>query len=244
MPLHLLRDPPRAPLIYANFLAAIITNSIFFNIPLYFQAVLLSSATASGLRLVLPSIVASLAGTGVGFAITWTGRLKWPVLWGTLSYLVGCTALFLLRRDLPPAIYLLALVPSAIGQGLQFPGTFMAVLATSTQPEQAVVTSTLILWRSLGLVLGVAASSLVVQNALVVYLRRYVRGPDAEAVVGKVRASVEAVARLPQPYRRQVVASYEAALAWAFACCVLVAALSVLLVVPVRLPRLGVRKKR
>ncbi|PFH61560.1 hypothetical protein XA68_16983 [Ophiocordyceps unilateralis] len=244
MPLRLMGFAPRANLIYANFLAAILYNAVIFNIPLYFQAVLLSSATSSGLRLVIPSMVASVAGTGVGFAVTWTRRLKWPVLWGTLSYLVGCICLFLLRRELPPAVYLAALVPGAIGQGLQFPGTFMAVLACSAQSEQAVVTSTLILWRSLGLVLGVASSSLVVQNALVYYLARYVRGPDAADVMDGVRASVEAVALLRQPYRDQVIRSYEAALALAFACCIALAAVSVALIAPVKLPRLRVGKKR
>ncbi|KAM4056770.1 major facilitator superfamily protein [Hirsutella rhossiliensis] len=244
MPLHLIRRSPRANLIFANFIAALVSNSIFFNIPLYFQAVLLSSATASGLRLVLPSVVASIAGTSTGFAITWSRRLKWPLVTGTLFYLAGCLCLCLLRRDLPSALYLVALVPSSLGQGFQFPGTFMAILACSPQSEQAVVTSTLILWRSLGMVLGVASSSLVLQNALVHYLDRYVQGPDRLHVIALVRASVDAIARLDQPYRLQVVRSYEAALRLTFVCCVAMAALSVLLIWPVRLPRLAARKRQ
>ena len=58
----------------------------------------------------------------------------------------------------------------------------MAVLAVSEQAEQAVVTSTLILWRSLGMVMGVAASSLVMQNSLLIYLNRLVIGPDRDSV--------------------------------------------------------------
>lgn len=58
----------------------------------------------------------------------------------------------------------------------------MAVLAVSEQAEQAVVTSTLILWRSLGMVMGVSVSSLVMQNALVVYLNQKVVGPEKEKV--------------------------------------------------------------
>lgn len=58
----------------------------------------------------------------------------------------------------------------------------MAVLAVSEQSEQAVVTSTLILWRSLGMVLGVASSSLVMQNALRIYLDQKVVGPKKEEV--------------------------------------------------------------
>lgn len=205
---------------------------------------LLTSATSSGLRLVLPSLISSMAGASTGFAITWTRRLKWPLLTGALCYLAGAVCLCLLRRDLAPAAYLLVLVPSSLGQGFQFPGTFMAILACSAQAEQAVVTSTLILWRSLGMVLGVAASSLVVQNALVHYLGLYVRGDDRDAVIARVRASVEAIAQLEQPYREQVVRSYEAALRLTFACCIVVAALSVLLILPIKLPRLALRKRR
>ncbi|KAH0496830.1 hypothetical protein TgHK011_004174 [Trichoderma gracile] len=239
MPLHLIRKPPRANLLLSNFIAAILSNSILFNIPLYFQAVLLSSATSSGLRLALPSAIASITGASTGFAITYTRRLKWPVVAGTTFYLVGCIFLALLHRGLSPAVYLLVLVPQSIGQGFQFPGTFMAVLASSTQAEQAVVTSTLILWRCVGLVLGVAMSSLVVQNALVHYLGVFVQGPEKEDVVRRVRKSVEAVAELEEPYREMVVRSYEAALRLTFVLCAVLAAVAVVVVLPMRLPRLG-----
>lgn len=62
------------------------------------------------------------------------------------------------------------------------PATFIAVLVVSEQADQAVVTSTLMLWRSLGFILGVAMSSLVVQNMLIWNLERNVTGPDKEAV--------------------------------------------------------------
>ncbi|GJN80882.1 hypothetical protein PLIIFM63780_004412 [Purpureocillium lilacinum] len=242
MPLRLIRHAPRSNLIFSNFLAAMISNSIFFNIPLYFQAVLLTSATSSGLRLVLPSLISSVAGASTGFAITWTRRLKWPLTLGAALQVAGTACLCLLRRDLSAATYLLVLVPSSLGQGFQFPGTFLAILACSSQAEQAVVTSTLILWRSLGMVLGVSASSLVVQNALVHYLGVNVRGPQRESVIARVRASVEAIAQLEEPYREQVVRSYDEALRLTFVCCIGLAVVNYLLIVPAKLPRLAFRK--
>ncbi|KJZ79758.1 hypothetical protein HIM_00472 [Hirsutella minnesotensis 3608] len=244
IPPRLIRQSPRANLIFSNFIAALISNSIFFNIPLYFQAVLLTSATSSGLRLVVPTLVSSLAGTSTGFAITWTRRLKWPLVSGTVLYLIGCVLLSLMHRGMPDFAYLLALVPTSLAAGFQFPGTFMSILACSAQSEQAVVTSTLILWRSLGIVLGVASSSLVVQNALVHYLALYVQGPDRHVVIARVRASVEAIARLEEPYRTQVVRSYEAALRLTFFCCAILAVISISLILPVKLPRLARRKHR
>lgn len=179
-----------------------------------------------------------------GFAITWTRRLKWPVLSGTLWYLAGCLTLCFLRRGLSGIVYLLVLIPQSLGQGFQFPGTFMAILASSEQAEQAVVTSTLILWRCVGLVLGVAMSSLVVQNALVYYLDAFVHGQDKMEIIARVRKSVEAVAQLEEPYREQVIQSYEASLRLTFILCTVLAAVSVLIVLPMKLPRLAPVKRK
>ncbi|KAI0843079.1 MFS general substrate transporter [Hypoxylon sp. FL0890] len=249
MPLILLHSSPRANIIFANFIASFLLNAILFNTPLFFQAVLLTSATESGLYLVVPVATASITGTMTGFLISYTRRLKWPLTLGTLFYLLGAALLSSMHRGWPSFAYLLCLVPSSMGQGFQFPGTFMAVLAASEHREQAVVTSTLVLWRALGSVLGVAFSSLVLQNALLRYLMEYVVPPAGEgeawkaALVEKVRESVEAVAALPDgPLKDQVVASYESAVRLTFLFLVGFAAVSVLLVVPVKLPRLGGRK--
>lgn len=198
-------------------------------------------------------MTASSIGTLTGFLISYTRRLKWPLVLGTLFYLLGTALLASMRRGWPLYLYLICLVPSSIGQGFQFPGTFMAVLAASEHREQAVVTSTLVLWRALGSVLGVAFSSLVLQNALLRYLALYLvppyplTGPEAEAwkqaLIDRVRESVEAVAALPDgDTKDQVVASYEAAIRLTFLFCVGFAALGVLLVLPARVPRLGARK--
>jgi hypothetical protein len=182
MPLKLISQYPRAGLILSNFIGAIVLNGIMFNIPLYFQAVLLESATSSGFRLIIPTLIAASTGTATGFLITWTKQLKLYMVIGVFPIFIGAIALSYMQRGLPDWAYLLFLIPSNIGQGFMFPATFMSVLAVSPQHEQAVVTSTLILWRSMGMVLGVATSSLVLQNALLVYLEKMVIGPDKEHV--------------------------------------------------------------
>lgn len=142
---------------------------------------------------------------------------------------------------MPTWTYLLFMVPSAMGQGFQFPGTFIALLSVSEQAEQAVVTSTLTLWRSLGMVLGVAMSSLVVQNALVVYLDQFVTGEDKAKVINEVRKSIQAIAKLPEPYQEQVVDAYAASLRLTFLVTALLALVSVVIIAPIRIPRLGKR---
>ncbi|KAK3312398.1 major facilitator superfamily transporter [Apodospora peruviana] len=244
MPIHLVRLSPHRNLIFSNAIAAFLNNAILFNVPLFFQGVLLTSATASGLRLIVCSAVASTTGTITGFAITYTRRLKWPLVTGTILIFLGTICLSSMQRGWPTFLYLASLVPSSAGNGFQFPGTFMAILVVAEQRQQAVVTSTLILWRSLGMVLGVACSSLVVQNALWYYLQLYVSGEgnEKDQIIERVRGSVEAIRDLEPLYREQVVQSYEAALRVTFLCCSVLALVSVCLIMPVRLPRLGSRK--
>ncbi|KAI0863614.1 major facilitator superfamily domain-containing protein [Xylaria cubensis] len=251
MPLALLHSTPRANMVFSNFIAAFLLNAILFNVPLFFRAVLLKSATQSGLYLVVPTVTASVTGAITGVLISRLGRLKWPLVGGAVFFLLGSALLSAMATTWPTWAYLLCLVPAAVGQGLQFPGTFIAVLATSTHREQAVVTSTLQLWRALGFVLGVACSSLVFQNALLRYLVAYVSAPDAgdghggteewkRRFIERVRSSIEAVSELPEGQAKdQVIMSYAAACRATFLVCLGIAFVSVVLVLPVRLPRLG-----
>jgi uncharacterized membrane protein len=112
------------------------------------------------------------------------------------------------------------------------------MLATSTRSEAAVATTTLLLWRSIGMVVGIASSSVVLQNALLHYLDLFVQGADKHRVISLARASVEAVALLDSPYREQVVQSYESALRVTFVCCGVLAVAAALPTALVKLPRL------
>jgi hypothetical protein len=108
--------------------------------------------------------------------------MKWLIIVGSLSMLIGATCLSSMWDNIPAWLATIFLVPSSIGQGLSFPATSLAVLATSTQKDQAVMTSTLILWRSLGIVMGVSLSSLILQNALTAYLEQLVTGHRKDEV--------------------------------------------------------------
>lgn len=176
MPLPMLFSQPRGNLVFNNFFAQIGMNTILFNAPLYFQAVKLETASVSGFRLAGPSVALTVCGVSAGFIMTATGRMKWLIIVGSLSMLIGATSLSSMWDNIPEWLATIFLVPSSIGQGLSFPATSLAVLATSSQEDQAVMTSTLILWRSLGIVMGVSVSSLILQNALTAYLEQLVTG--------------------------------------------------------------------
>ena len=104
------------------------------------------------------------------------------IVLGSLSMLIGSICLSSMWDGIPTWLATLFLFPASIGQGLAFPAASLAVLATSTQEDQAVMTSTLILWRSLGVVGGVSFSSVILQNTLIAYLEQLVTGPDKDDV--------------------------------------------------------------
>ncbi len=119
----------------------------------------------------------------------------------------------------------------------------MSILTVSTQSEQGAVISALLLWRNLGMVVGIASSSLVVQNALKHYLNLFVVGDQKGEVIKRVTASIEAVLTLNQPYQEQVIQSFEASLRLMFGCCTLLACVGLLSVWPIKLPRLAAKKE-
>lgn len=186
----------------------------------------------------LLALVSSATGALTGIFISMSRRLHAPLLWASVLYLCSVVYLYCMQRGLSADVFWIALVPYSMANGLQYTTTAVAVLATSANDEQAIVMSALAIWRSLGTVLGVALSSVVLQNALVHYLNEYVHGPLKKEITALARASVQAIADLDQPYREQVVHSYDAALRLAFGSCIIAAVVSALLVVRLKLPKL------
>lgn len=203
MPMHLLAQIPHGNLVFGNFLFCMTLNTVLFNIPLYFQATLLDSPTRSGLRLIIPFVLNMVGAFITGSLINQTARLRPTLITGSIFLVLGAIFLTLMTRGLPSWVYSWLIGAATLGQGFAFPTINIAILAVTHPDDMAVATSTLILFRSLGTVMGVAVSSLVCQNALLFFLERDVVGPERGQVIEEVRRSVEAIAGLAPPYREQ-----------------------------------------
>lgn len=238
MPLPMLFSTPRGNLVFNNFFAQIGMNTILFNAPLYFQAVKLESASVSGFRLASPSVALTVCGVSAGFIMTATGRMKWLIVVGSLSMLLGATCLSAMWDEIPTWLATIFLVPSSIGQGLSFPATSLAVLATSTQEDQAVMSSTLVLWRSLGIVMGVSFSSLILQNALTLYLEKFVTGHNKAKIITRVRKSVRSIIDLDPKHQDQVIKAYGQSLRLVFISAIAMFVIVNALVFMIKLPHL------
>jgi MFS family permease len=203
MPLHMLFQIPRGNIIFSNFLSCMTMNTILFNIPLFFQAVMLDSPTRSGTRLIVPFLLNMAAAFATGNWISYSLRLRPTLLLGSVLIVFGSVSLASMDRDLPSWLYSWLIGLATGGQGFNFPTLSIAILAVSHADDMAVATSTLILFRSLGTVMGVAVSSLVAQNGLSYYLEHTVTGPGRDSVIRDVRRSVEAVVGLEGTVREQ-----------------------------------------
>jgi MFS family permease len=182
MPLAMVSKSPRANLVFSNFFSMIGINHVLFNAPLYFQAVHGDSPTVAGFRLAVPAFLTTFFGVSTGLWLTWTGRMKAPQVAGGISMLLGGVLLSIMWPDIPMWLATIFVTPTSVGQGLMFPATTLSVLATTPVEDQAAMSSTLMLWRNLGTVMGVAISSVVLQNALLANLEKYITGPHKQEV--------------------------------------------------------------
>ena len=202
MPLRLLYSN-HGLVVFNQFFGTVVISTVIFNLPLYFQGVRLESATKAGGRLLIPSLGSTCSGVATGLIITKLQRVDITFFLGIGLMLVGPLALSLMSNDLPSWGYFVFLVPTHLGFGFMNPSALMTILTLSTQADQAVATSTLMMWRSLGGVMGVASSSLIVQNFLGFFLRRKVTGPDRQRVIALARERVQGIFELEPVAQKQ-----------------------------------------
>ena len=192
------------------------------------------------------SLSTTISSVVCGFIITATGSIHPTLVLGAGMIVLGPLLLANMKPTFSDFHYFMVIAPVMLGFGFNSPSATMSMLALSSQKDQAVATSVLLQWRSLGCVVGVATSSLIVQNILRWGLAMEVDGSgwgaskdDDERVREMVRRSVEAVARLDEGYKRQVVRAYERALLGAFWWAVVAAVIGGILVLMVRVPKLS-----
>jgi hypothetical protein len=105
------------------------TNHQFlFLMPLFFQSVLLDSASVAGLRLVAPSLATPVGGLATGLLMRHGDRLGVLSRVGLVILMVG--AWFNLRLGMHDQLwkYSVYLMVGSFGQGLSYPATLFAFI--------------------------------------------------------------------------------------------------------------------
>ncbi|KAH8705460.1 putative MFS multidrug transporter [Talaromyces proteolyticus] len=245
MPPRLLIKKPHSYIVFGNFFGALSINTVMFNIPLYFQAVKLESATASGLHLLSATLAITFSSVATGFLMTWLRTMKpFTVIGSIFLVLGGLSTASLTFFSVPYAATLFFIALSSLGQGFSFPAFTVGILAVNKQSEQAACVTTMSLWRNLGSVLGVAISSLILQNSLRVRLEEIVTGPDKQRIIELARKTVEEIATLDPVHQKQVIQAYNISLRLTFLSAAFWALIMLLFTVILKLPRLGQAEKK
>ncbi|KAK6379935.1 hypothetical protein LTS17_006009 [Exophiala oligosperma] len=112
------------------------------------------------------------------------GRLSELVRTGCLLMMVGNALVASLEYEDSSWKYLVYLFPANFGQGMSYPAILFTFLAAFDHDQQAVSTSMVYLFRSMGTVWGVAASSTLIQNILAQELPSALHGMPNQDKIG------------------------------------------------------------
>lgn len=97
--------------------------------PLFFQVVLLDSASTAGARLIIPSLATPVGGLIAGIIMSRWGRLAGIAQVGALLMFVGNMLVTLLRFDDARWKYFVFIFPANLGQGMVYPAILFSFLA-------------------------------------------------------------------------------------------------------------------
>ncbi|OTA95567.1 hypothetical protein M434DRAFT_69162 [Hypoxylon sp. CO27-5] len=218
IPLRMLKGRLPVFIQLSNVCAGISAYAYLFLLPLFFQVVLLDSATTAGARLAIPSLATPVGGLIAGIVMSRWGKLITLVRTGAILMAVGnglVTSLNFVDSNWKYYIYIF---PANLGQGIIYPGILFTSLATLEHADHAVSSSTVYLIRSLGTVWGVSISSAIVQTTLSVRLPVVLRDiPDKWRIIDAIRHSVETLRDLPPDIQLKARMAYYDGLRYSFA---------------------------
>ncbi|KAI1440285.1 MFS general substrate transporter [Annulohypoxylon stygium] len=227
IPLRLLKG--RLPLFtqLANVCAGISAYAYLFLLPLFFQIVLLDTATTAGARLAIPSLATPIGGLIAGIVMSRWGKLVTLVRAGAILMMIGnglVTSLDFVDANWKYFVYIF---PANLGQGIIYPGILFTSLATFEHADHAVSASTVYLIRSLGTVWGVSISSAIVQTTLSFQLPTALSDiPDKWRIIDDLRHSAESLRQLPPDIQLKARMVYYDGLKYSFAASTIFTAIS------------------
>ncbi|PKI84032.1 hypothetical protein MVES1_002178 [Malassezia vespertilionis] len=202
--------------LWANFFVSVGLFAYNYNFPLFFQTVGGLSASTVGVRMMPASIALSVGSLLAGFYMRATGRYYW--------YNAGCmllAAIFTIPAaffntnpaTIAPFVYN---IPQAFGCAGMLTCTLLALINCVDKSTVGVTTGMNYLFRTTGQVLGVSVSGAILQSLLARNLRYWIVGPDAEALIAKIRHEATIIPSLPPQFQGPALQSYANALQCVF----------------------------
>ncbi|KAI0376449.1 MFS general substrate transporter [Hypomontagnella monticulosa] len=202
----------------ANVCAGLSAYAYLFLLPLFFQIVLLDSATTAGARLAIPSLATPIGGLIAGIVMSRWSKLTTLVRIGAILMAIGNGLVTSLNFVDSNWKYFVYIFPANLGQGIIYPGILFTSLATFEHADHAVSSSTVYLIRSLGTVWGVSITSAIIQTTLTARLPAVLSDiPDKWRVIDSIRHSAETLRELPPDIKLKARMVYYDGLRYSFA---------------------------
>ncbi|KAI5866073.1 major facilitator superfamily domain-containing protein [Durotheca rogersii] len=218
IPLRMLKGRFPITIQIANLFAGLSSYSYIFQLPLFFQTVLLDSAAVAGARLAIPSLATPTGGVIAGIVMSRWGKLPILIRVGAAFMLIGTGLVTSLSFVDSNWKYFVYIIPNNLGVGLIYPSILFTSLATFEHADHAVCSSTVYLIRSLGAVWGVSITSAIVQTTLSVRLPEALSDvPDKARIIDAIRHSTEVLRELPPDIQLKARMVYHEALRHSFA---------------------------
>ncbi|KAJ5158827.1 uncharacterized protein N7500_008478 [Penicillium coprophilum] len=156
MPPHIFRHRTSLVALVVSFIHNMLTFWVIYFVPVYFQAVKLSTSTRAGVQF-LPSVILAVPTAIVaGGLLTKWGRYKPIHIVATGVIILGLGLFTLFDADSSPAEWIIFQIITAIGLGLLLTTTLAAVQAPLEEKDVGLATATWAFIRSYGAIWGIA----------------------------------------------------------------------------------------
>lgn len=235
VPARLFESRTTGAIFAATFLNSALVYWALFFLPVYFQAVLGSSAERAGVQL-LPAVLVALPGAVVAVLLLsrW-GRYKPLHLVGFAVQTLGMGLFTLLDEESTTAEWVIFQCLVAFGSGFVLNTLLPAVQAQLDEANQAATTAAWSFMRSFGSIWGVAIPAAIFANRFSVLAATGITDPAVRAVFADgndayQRATADFIHSFPQPARGEIIRVYSEALRLVWQISIVFSGLSFLIV--------------
>ncbi|KAH6999963.1 major facilitator superfamily domain-containing protein [Ilyonectria destructans] len=176
MPIRLFPHRTARIIYFQTFLNSVLLMWCYYFLPLYFQGVMVSSPSRSGVQM-LPVALIAIPGAAVSsLMLSKWGKYKLLHMTGFLLLSLGGGMLALLSEDSSDAAWILIQFLPAIGSGFLLSTMLPAFQASTEEIDQAAATGTWSFIRTFGMVWGVAVAGTIFNT----YTKQYAHQIDNE----------------------------------------------------------------
>ncbi|KZT52985.1 MFS general substrate transporter [Calocera cornea HHB12733] len=210
--LGLLKHKTRALIAVSIFLTNSAKISLHLFYPMFLQIVRYNSASFAGLHLVPLTFASACGGIAFGWLLRKTGKYYYILIVCACLHMIPTATLIGLSSKSWEFVTWIVLIPQRFGASGYDTGTVVALLATISRADIAVLTSLRFVTFSTGQVIGMALSSAVQQAVVASELQKELVGAGAEGMISSVRRNATAILDLPEEYQAGAIRAYATSL--------------------------------